>query len=313
MYALYAFARIVDDIGDKELNPSAMMPGKTNDNGASNGDDTECRELQRRARDEQLRTIEIELSEALQVCVPTVQPPNCPSRPRTSPPQRLKESEDNRHNLAPLWPAIAHVAESFAIPPQLLFDIVEGVRMDLDPKQPADWEELKRYCYHVASAVGLACVYIWKSDSQRDVGLPRQSAIDCGIAFQLTNILRDVAEDARAGRIYIPLSEMESYGVDPQRWLAGEPTGNWAALIDQMAMEAQKYYNNGWPTIAGLTPASQRMFSLMWRSYHQLLEQVVANKQTLWSESKVRLSTTTKLNLLTSHLVPQWFRRLPTP
>jgi len=72
-------------------------------------------------------------------------------------------------------------------------------------------------------------------------------------------------------------------------------------------------YLNGWPTMEALTPRSQRMFSLMWRSYRQLLREVVTHKTSLWSEKKVRLSTSIKLNLLTSHLVPQLFRRLPTP
>lgn len=346
MYALYAFARITDDLGD-----GALGAGESGDDHQVRGNGSVADlavESKRSAgevqplRELQLFAWENHLAQALKLDLPPrtmrVSPFECSAH--EGPPEagsahagsahaaalaqadsRSAANSANSANLAnsaiagyaPLWPALVHAVDQFAIPPQLLLDIVEGVRMDLRPQPPANWDELRHYCYHVASAVGLACVHIWRSDPGGASDLPMQSAIDCGIAFQLTNILRDIAEDARVGRSYIPLTEMERFDVDPGRWLAGEPTGNWPALIEHMAAEAERLYVSGWPTIEALTPRSQRMFSLMWRSYRQLLREVVAQKTNLWSEGRVRLSTSTKLNLLTSHLVPQLFRRLPTP
>ncbi len=337
MYALYAFARITDDLGDGALGASESGDDRqVRGNGSADDSAVESKrsvgELQR-LREMQLVAWENQLAQALELDLPprTLRVSPFEGSAHQGPTDQGSAHEGSAHaaalaqadarsaansaiaGYAPLWPALVHAVDQFAIPPQLLLDIVEGVRMDLTPQPPANWDELRHYCYHVASAVGLACVHIWRSDPRGASHLPMQSAIDCGIAFQLTNILRDIAEDARVGRSYIPLTEMERFDVDPTRWLAGEPNGNWPALIEHMAAEAERLYLSGWPTIEALTPRSQRMFSLMWRSYRQLLREVVAQKTNLWSEGKVRLSTSTKLNLLTSHLVPQLFRRLPTP
>lgn len=271
MYALYAFARITDDLGD---------------NGSP-----------REVRQSQLNAWQTQLALALHTHAPVASDAGSSSI-ELLPPEH-----------AMLWPALSHTVDTFSIPSELLFEVIQGVRLDLDPSPPATWDELKHYCYHVASAVGLACAAIWR----RGPEIPTQSAVDCGIAFQLTNILRDLAEDARGGRIYIPMAEMKRFGVDPERWLAGQPDGQWIAMVDYVAREAERLYLSGWPTISALTPRSQRMFSLMWRSYRRLLTEVLKRKQSLWTQPKVRLSAATKVNLLTQHLIPQIFRRLPAP
>src|SRR5690606_38277251 len=90
-------------------------------------------------------------------------------------------------------PAVAHAAETFRIPPQLLLEIIAGVERDLEQNRYATWEELQGYCYQVAGVVGLACLHIWGVRGEVPVATARQ----CGEAFQLTNILRDLGEDAR--------------------------------------------------------------------------------------------------------------------
>lgn len=198
-----------------------------------------------------------------------------------------------------LWPALADAVETFDIPTELLHAIIEGVRRDVYPTPPADWPELVDYCYHVASAVGLACVHIWKQEPE----IPTQAAVDCGIAFQLTNILRDVAEDARQGRLYLPLTELQRFQIDPDQWLNGQPNGRWPELIEHVAHRAEEYYQRGWPTIESLSPRSRRMFSLMWCSYRMLLGRVVARRHRLWQTPRIGLSTIQRFHLLARHMV----------
>lgn len=219
-----------------------------------------------------------------------------------------------------IWPAVGDCIRRYHIPVAWLDDLISGVSMDLSPQQPSDWAELEHYCYHVASSVGLACTQIWRLPAQPLAPQPhatdrcaRQAAIDCGIAFQLTNILRDVAEDARRGRIYVPQQMFADYQVDAELWLAGQPTGQWEAMLDDIARQARSYYASGWQTFTELSPHSQRMFSLMWRSYRGLLERVVASKQQLWSKNRIRLHNTQRLTLLTTHFIPSIYARLTPP
>jgi phytoene synthase len=276
MWALYAFARITDDIGDGQAPLSTRI------------------EYLNRWRE--LLALHCSTQQGNQ------------SRDEPAHASELSDLHPLRE-FDPLWPALRACVSDFQIPGELLDDIVYGVTMDLTHRPPNNWEELHRYAYHVASAVGLACTHIWCSDQT----IPRQTAIDCGVAFQLTNILRDVAEDARMGRRYIPTSVMVDYDVDSSNWISGLPTGRWREMIDHVADEAIRLYISGWPTIDALTPDSQRMFSLIWRTYRSLLDQIRSAKDSLWLAPKISLPHSTRLSLLTTHLVPQLFSRLPAP
>ncbi len=275
IYALYAFARITDDLGDSSDPPEV--------------------------RTARLAGWHSLLSEHLQV--------DSPGADVAHPVRNVGSARDSLCQYSGLWPALADSVDRFHIPPRLLEDIITGVMMDIDHQTPASWDELKAYCYYVASSVGLACTYIWRAGDE----LPTQHATDCGIAFQLTNILRDVAEDARMGRIYVPQSELKKFDVDPRNWLAGAPGGRWQELIVHVAGEAYALYDRGWATIDFLTPRSQRMFSLMYRSYRSLLDQVVAAKNDLWTGPKICLPVGSKLSLLATHFVPPLYARLPAP
>ncbi len=229
----------------------------------------------------------------------------------------LAESIDSDVNLSAnvhldnilLWPSLKHTQQTYNIPNVLLKDIVRGVIMDLDHVQPQDWQELDDYCYHVASAVGLACTRIWRADG----AMPEQAAIDCGLAFQLTNILRDVANDARMGRIYIPASELARYGVDASKWLSGSPNGDWQNVIRSVAQRAEVLYASGWNTIKYLPPASRRLFSLMWRYYHALLLEVLRNVDQLWEVSRTRIPKLVRARLAAQHFITPLYWSLPKP
>lgn len=213
-------------------------------------------------------------------------------------------SESSEQLLEPyreLWPGLSDAVSRFQIPLGLLDDIVEGVSMDLASERRFEtWAELDQYCYYVASAVGLACTHIWKADQE----VPREIAVVCGQAFQLTNILRDIQEDAASGRIYLPMESLREYGVGEEHWLDGQPDGDWTGLVESVARTAFERYEQGWATIEYLTPDSQRMFSLMWRSYRRLLEEVIRQKEVLWTGKRIRLGTLQKTRLLLRHVLP---------
>ncbi len=264
MYALYAFARITDDLADGE----GSLLSKRNALSAW-----------------------LSLTESLDTCA-------------------LSQLSTDMHAAgSPLWPSLKHASDKYDIPRNLLTDIVRGVIMDLDHKQPQDWSELEHYCYHVASAVGLACTRIWRADRS----MPQQSAIDCGIAFQLTNILRDVADDARMGRIYLPANEFARFGVDTTSWLDGTPSGDWQGVIKSVAQRTEELYASGWNTINYLPPASRRLFSLMWRYYHALLLEVLRNIDQLWKMHRTRIPRLVRAKLAAQHFIAPLYWSLPSP
>ncbi len=108
-----------------------------------------------------------------------------------------------------ILPALRDASRRYKIPSRYLLEIVDGVLADQQKTRFDTYEQVEHYCYLVASAVGLACLHIWEFDDP----LPTAAAIDCGLAFQLTNILRDVVEDADRGRIYLPRQHYEQHGL----------------------------------------------------------------------------------------------------
>ncbi|HLJ77743.1 MAG TPA: phytoene/squalene synthase family protein, partial [Acidobacteriaceae bacterium] len=162
----------------------------------------------------------------------------------------------------PVFVALADARVRFNIPPQLLDQLVEGTAMDLvaqedaqhaldEPESPlrfctyATFDDLRRYCYFVASVVGLVCIRIFGYSDPR----AEQLAEETGLAFQLTNILRDVKEDAERGRIYLPLEDLDRYGVRIEE-LASIRDGshlrlNQRELLESLATRAEEYYRSG--------------------------------------------------------------------
>jgi len=202
--------------------------------------------------------------------------------------------------------ALADTIDRFSMPIQYLHDLVDGVASDLIGNVSiSDREQLDRYCYLVASSVGLACLSIWGGNGT-DVD---EAAIHCGIAFQLTNILRDVREDGERGRIYVPADLMFAHNVDPERWRAGQPDGDWRAVLETLVGWARIEYRSGWNVFDALDVDGQRMFSLMWESYRRLLERIANNLDTVW-ERRVCLTRFEKTSLYLKHAVTPWYRQM---
>ena len=182
----------------------------------------------------------------------------------------------------PVFVAVRDAAARFAIPFSLLDELVAGTTMDLEPTaaslagQPdtyANFAELYRYCYLVASVVGLVCIRIFGYSDPRAEKLAEET----GIAFQLTNILRDVAEDAERGRIYLPLEDLAAHGVTVEQLLhrAGPGvTEAERALLKAIAARAEGYYRSAGELLPLIDRASRPALWVLVSIYHGLLKRI---------------------------------------
>ena len=138
----------------------------------------------------------------------------------------------------PVGVALADSVRRFAIPPQHLTEIVDGVAMDLAPQRFATFAELRRYCYLVAAAVGLATIPIFGCRDPRS----RNYAEALGIALQLTNITRDLAEDAERGRIYLPLEDLRRFGYPERELVTHTRNAAFRSLVAFECARAREFY-----------------------------------------------------------------------
>jgi phytoene synthase len=170
----------------------------------------------------------------------------------------------------PALTALADTVSRFVVPQHLLWRIVDGVEMDLNHTGYSTYSDLRRYCEHVASAVGLACLAIWGCRDDEAI-LP---AADCGVAFQLTNILRDLQPDGRDGRIYLPRDELARFGVAPVDWLGPVGTDNLQNLLVFQCQRAAGLFEAGGRTQRWLDHGPKRVFRLMWMTYRAILARI---------------------------------------
>ena len=173
----------------------------------------------------------------------------------------------------PVLLALRDAIERYAIPTRYLEETIDGVEQDLDSTGFANFGQLEEYCYRVASTVGLLCIHIWGFQDERALAPARQ----CGIAFQLTNILRDLHADARVGRCYIPREDLSRFGCTEADILRGDRSERMRSLIRFQLARAEEYYQAAAALPPLLNADGQRVFSAMYRTY-----------ATLWQEIKRR-------------------------
>ena len=169
-----------------------------------------------------------------------------------------------------LWPAFTDSVQRYGIPHQYFHDMIRGVSSDLEPRQVQTFEQLYDYCYHVASVVGLTIIHIFGFENPEALRLAER----CGVAFQLTNILRDVREDAEHGRIYLPAQDLERFGVKPED-LAGSALS--PALRSLLAFEADRaraYYREAQPLTDLVDRRSRASLRALIGIYARLLERI---------------------------------------
>lgn len=173
----------------------------------------------------------------------------------------------------PCHHALADAVKRFGIAPAWLRETIVGVRQDLGPVRLADRAELEAYCYKVASAVGLCCLAIWGADTPRN----RELAIPAGYAMQLTNILRDIAEDRARDRVYIPLTEIERHGIQIDSFPSPGPS--FRSLYKDLVEWNREYFRQAATLGSRLPPAGAAMFRGILGVYRALLEKMAANPE----------------------------------
>jgi phytoene synthase len=173
------------------------------------------------------------------------------------------------------WPGLAAIADTVhrhMIPRRHLDEVIAGVTMDLEPRPYATFDELYRYCYHVASAVGLSCLHIWGYRSEG--GRAEALAEACGIALQLTNILRDVKEDAQIGRVYLPEEDLDRFGVSRDDLAAAHPCDRLRRLLEFEGRRAYDYYAQASPLSRLVAPVGRPVLGAIVGIYRALLDEI---------------------------------------
>jgi len=190
----------------------------------------------------------------------------------------------------PVGLALQAVSPEIEIAPARLNEIIDGMEMDLQQTRYLDFTGLSLYCYRVASVVGLLAAGIF---GYRDAQTEKY-AHDLGMAFQLTNIIRDVGEDARRGRIYLPIDELKQFNVPAADILNARYSDNFTALMQFQQQRAERYYQEALAHLPACDRKSQRPGLIMAAIYRTLLEEIRAeNFQVL--HQRISLPPTRKL------------------
>lgn len=206
----------------------------------------------------------------------------------------------------PAIPAVADLIATYKIPVEHLLAVISGVEMDLGEVALETFDQLQRYCYHVAGAVGLACIHVWGFHDDRAL----TAAIDCGTALQLTNILRDLREDATLGRVYIPREDLERFGCTAADLASGLPNERFTRLMQFETDRAREYYARAAVLFDYLDPPGKPILDTMLRIYGGLLDEIERRQFDVFSR-RVSLSRSRKLMIAAGavmrHKVRTWF------
>lgn len=166
--------------------------------------------------------------------------------------------------------ALHPVIKAFDLSKEHFLEIIDGMEMDLKFNRYEDFKQLQLYCYRVASVVGLLSAQIFGFENRTTL----KYAHDLGMAFQLTNIIRDVGEDARRGRIYLPLDELKKAGVSEEDILNGTESSQVKALMEFQIERAESFYNKALSTLPSEDTKQQRAGLMMAAIYRTLLREI---------------------------------------
>ncbi len=188
----------------------------------------------------------------------------------------------------PLWPAFHDTVQRYKIPCHYFHEMIDGVSGDLEPCRIQTFDELYRYCYQVASVVGLTIIHIFGFESADTLKLAEK----CGIAFQLTNILRDVREDCANGRVYIPAEDIARFGAD-----LSKHDDRFVALLSFEAQRARDYYDQSRPLLSLVAPRSRASLWALIEIYRRLLSRIERSNYDVLAR-RIRVPTWEKLAIL---------------
>ena len=204
----------------------------------------------------------------------------------------------------PVFVAVRDAVERFAIPAKRLDELVSGTTMDLEhaasdaPDTYATFDDLYRYCYLVASVVGLVCIRIFGYSDPRAEKLAEET----GIAFQLTNILRDVSEDAGRNRVYLPVEDLAAFNISIDEFLRRKPgtppSIDEFMLLNEIDNRAEHYYQSARELMPLIDPESRPALWVLVRIYHALLRRIRRANYDVFSR-RISVPTFQKLEILT--------------
>jgi len=269
MYALYAWMRLVDDIADQE--DGRPLSARVEELEAWRADTHAA--LEGRIEPEKGRTREPETAS------PIFHSPVLPFSHSFS-------------SAASLWPAFCHMAATYRVPTRVFDEVIAGQEQDLSPLSFQTFEELAAYCYRVAGVVGLASIYVWGFEGGEAT---EELALQRGIAFQLTNILRDLKEDAVRGRFYLPRSEVNG-AMDLADLREGRPGPAFEEAMRFQLARAEDYYRRSAPLESRISPDARPTLIAMTQIYHALLKKIAARPARVLRQ-RVSLSVWAKLRI----------------
>lgn len=208
--------------------------------------------------------------------------------------ERLQAWEDEIDQpRQPVAIAYAATRETYRIPTSFTHELFSGIRMDLEPERYGSWDDLYVYCYRVAGTIGLITSPILGARTTTATA----HAVELGVAMQLTNILRDIGEDAASGRLYLPLNELAAFGVDPESIMTGRPNGDFPSLMGFQIDRARDYYRRANAGIPALAPTGQFAALASSRMYSRILNQIEAQRYDVFSQ-RASISTRRKVREL---------------
>ncbi len=220
-------------------------------------------------------------------------------------PQRLAAQRDRVKSLEhspeidPVMYVLARAVERYAIPQSELLGLIDGVEMDCTKARYATWPELREYCRLVASIIGRMCVRIFGFDDPQAL----DRADDLGLALQLTNILRDVREDAAMGRVYLPQEDLARFGISEYSLLDEDPGAGWEQLIAFETQRTRALFESGYQVLGYIPRRAAACVQTMAGIYERILEKIERDPR-LPLRERAALSNGEKLRVV----VASWLR-----
>jgi len=215
----------------------------------------------------------------------------------------LDEAVMGRTAAHPILPALADTITRFEIPTRYFHDLVLGAEMDLTVATYATFDQLSEYCYRVAGTVGLTCLHVFGFHDPKAPDLAER----LGLAFQLTNIIRDVRSDFEMGRVYFPQEDLECFGIHPDD-LAGPLTPRLRDLLERETERAWRFYEEGVVLIERVNSDSRATLWALIRTYSTLLARIEERGFDVFS-SRVSLSSAEKVQHLLAAGMTGWWKK----
>jgi len=192
----------------------------------------------------------------------------------------------------PIFPALSKVIEQYHIPDRYFYELMDGMEMDISLNRYQTFSDLHGYCYRAASVVGLVTLYVFEFKDPRAL----EYGVDCGIAFQLTNIIRDITEDLDRDRIYLPQEDLDKYGISKEDLVRKTITPQIRELLKYEADHAEEYYQKARNLLPLVIDESRPCLAAMMEIYRSLLLEIINRDYDVFRE-RVSLSKWRKLKI----------------